>query len=96
MQLLSQRSFDRLFRDNDGRVVIAQWPNLPLWVWIICKVLSLFLHGQFASIVNVVAVLALCVWAVLEIGWGRNLFRRILGSTVLIAIMVNISVRLLR
>jgi hypothetical protein len=29
--------FDQVFKDNEGKIVIAQMPNLPLIVWIIAS-----------------------------------------------------------
>ena len=30
---------DKTFRDSDGKIVIAQMPNLPLIVWIVTSIL---------------------------------------------------------
>jgi len=90
------RIADRLFRDKQGHVVIVQPPNIPLWVWIIARLTAIFLEGQPRTIVMAIATLALAVWAVMEIGWGVNLFRRLLGAAVMISILAGIYLRFLR
>jgi len=47
-----------------------------------------------AAISNAIATAALSVWAVLEIYSGSNLFRRLLGSVVLISIAVSVCRKL--
>jgi hypothetical protein len=87
---------DKLFREKNGRIVIVQWPNLPLWVWIATSILRLFLHSGARDIVGAIGTVALGVWAVLEIGWGQSLFRRLLGSAVLIGIVAKVWISLSR
>ncbi|MGB7711915.1 MAG: cation transporter [Microcoleus sp.] len=38
--------FDQVFRDSEGKIVLAQMPNLPLIVWILASLLNLFLSGR--------------------------------------------------
>ena len=73
--------------------MVAQWPNTPLWVWIACKVFGFLLHGTAAASVNAVGTLALAAWAVMELGWGVNLFRRLLGAGVLASIVLTLGVK---
>ena len=40
--------------------------------------------GTVGSIVHAVGVIALVMWAVLEVGWGVNPWRRALGTGVLV------------
>jgi hypothetical protein len=71
-----RRALRWLFEDRStGRLVVAQWPNIPLWVWIVASLLRWHL----------VATAALVVWAVLEVAKGVNPFRRGLGALVLLA-----------
>ncbi len=64
----------RFFRNPDtGRIVVAQWPNAPLWVFIVATLLRW----------SLVAYVALAVWAVLEVVKGESPFRRVLGGVVL-------------
>jgi hypothetical protein len=72
----------RLFVTKDGEVVIAQWPNAPLIVAFVADGTSFVSHGQIKSISTWVAQIAFVIWAIMEIGWGVNPFRRILGAIV--------------
>lgn len=87
----SQRSlWDRFWRDKDGRVVVWQSPNLPLWVWIISTVLSRVLpYGQLNFVAALVSFGSLFTWAWLELFHGVNYFRRTLGAIVLIASIIT-------
>ena len=80
---------DRVIRDQDGNIIIWQWPNLPLWVWIVCFVLGFWLRGSAHTIVSSAGTAALLVWAGLEIGWGSSWFRRGLGAAVLLSILMG-------
>ena len=83
-----KRAFDWLFRDREsGRVVIAQWPNLPLGVFFVASIVRRLLqpHGAVATGLKVVAVASLLWWAGDEVLRGVNPFRRILGGVVALA-----------
>jgi hypothetical protein len=80
-----------LFEDRKTRkIVLWQWPNIPLWIWIASAVISRFASGGVGTAVSVIGSVALAVWAVLEIGWGVNPFRRILGGVVLAVMVVGL------
>lgn len=79
---------DKTFRDNDGNIVIAQMPNLPLIVWIVTSLLALiFTSGTINTVLNVLANGSLFTWAWLELFQGVNYFRRALGLAVLIGMI---------
>lgn len=71
-------------RDSHGRVVVAQWPNPALWVWIAASLLSwtgaLATHGVALTDVGRGALI---VWGLDELARGVNPFRRVLGAVVL-------------
>jgi hypothetical protein len=71
---------------STGRLTFAQWPNLPLWVWIGATVLGKFVTS---SIVGVVGDLGLGVWAVLEVWSGVNPWRRLLGLGALVSLAMS-------
>lgn len=73
-----------------GRITVAQWPNLPLGIYLVGALVSLMLHptGSAGSLVTWGTRFALAVWSALEIGGGVNPFRRILGAAVLASIAV--------
>jgi hypothetical protein len=77
--------FDKTFRDREGKIVIAQMPNLPIIVWISASLLGLiFTTGKINTGLNLVAFGSLFTWAWEELFQGVNYFRRTLGLIVLI------------
>jgi hypothetical protein len=77
---------DWMLRDRrTGRIVIAQWPNTPLAVWLVASVVRAVLDpgGRWGTAVRVVAAIALGWWATDEILRGVNPWRRLLGTVVL-------------
>jgi hypothetical protein len=81
-----RRAFDWTFRSReDGRIVVAQFPNLPLAVFLVATFAGWVLtpDGTVGTVLSWVARAALVWWAVLEVGWGVNPFRRVLGATFL-------------
>ncbi len=84
-----KRLVDWLFRDTEGRVVIWQMPNLPLWVWIIATVIKYPLKGVPAQIVAVIGSVALEYWGALEAYKGRSRFRKFIGTLVLGLVVVQ-------
>jgi hypothetical protein len=80
--------FDRTFRDSEGKIVIAQMPNLPLIVGLAALVLQYALpSGKLQTGADLVAFGALFTWAWQEIFAGVNYFRRALGFIVLVSII---------
>lgn len=78
-----RRVVDWLFRDREtGEIVIAQFPNLPLWIFL-GTVVGRWLvpedSGAF-TVLRIVALAALGWWAVDEVVRGVNPWRRLLGG----------------
>ncbi|WGV28979.1 hypothetical protein [Halotia branconii] len=81
--------FDKIFRDSDGKIVIAQMPNPPLILWIVASLLTLvFTSGKINVVLDVLANGSLFTWAWLELFQGVNYFRRALGLAVFIGIFI--------
>jgi hypothetical protein len=72
-----------LFVTKDDKIVIMQAPNVPLSISLLADLGAYLSHGQIHVVLNRIAQIGFIVWAVLEIGWGVNGFRRILGGIVL-------------
>ena len=91
MKKLRVRSiYTALFKDKDGKIVIAQFPNAPLLLWLATILISQFVENQNTlTILSIIGTIALAVWAILEIYSGVNLFRKILGTAVLAYIIVS-------
>ena len=86
----SRRLFDWLFRTADGAIVIAQFPNWPLWTWLLATLLeSLVSIEPWRSAFYWIGTAALIWWSYLEIAEGVNGFRRILGTLVLIFVFAS-------
>ncbi|BAY50252.1 hypothetical protein SAMD00079811_78810 (plasmid) [Scytonema sp. HK-05] len=85
--------FDKIFRDSDGKIVVAQMPNLPLIIWIAASLLKLvFPTGVVNTGLDALAFGSLFTWAWLELFQGVNYFRRALGLGVLIGVMASRTV----
>lgn len=75
-------ALDWLFRDRQtGAIVIAQFPNLALWIFLATVVIRRVVpedSGAFTAF-RVVALGALAWWALDEVVRGVNPWRRLLG-----------------
>ena len=92
-----RRTFDWLFRSReDGRIVIAQVPNVSLGIFLGVAVVRWLWHpgGTPGTVLDVVASAALTWWSVDEILRGVNPFRRILGGVVLVGVVIGLAGRL--
>lgn len=82
----------RFFRNpQTGDVVVAQFPNAPLLVWLAATLIRLVLPRQGAvdTALSVLATAGLVVWSLLEIARGESPFRRVLGAVVLLAVALG-------
>ncbi|MEG4812068.1 hypothetical protein QUA82_31135 [Microcoleus sp. F8-D3] len=80
--------FDRTFRDSEGKIVIAEMPNLPLSVGILASLLTLIVTtGKINLGLELVAFGSLFTWAWEELFQGVNYFRRALGLIALIGLI---------
>jgi hypothetical protein len=81
-----RRAFEWVFRSRiDGRIVVAQWPNLSLAVFAAARLVGVFLDAgtRPATGGQVVATFAIVWWGADELVRGVNPWRRFLGTTVL-------------
>ena len=88
-----KRAFDWMFRNRrTGAITIAQFPNVPLWMFIAGSLVLRLAepHGNARAIVTVFTTASLTIWAFLEIALGVNPWRRILGAVVLAATVYGI------
>lgn len=90
MQNTETTLFDKIFRDSNGNIVIAQPPNLPIILWGITTLLKLvFTSGKINIALDVVSYGILFTWAWLELFQGVNYFRRTLGLIVLVGVVAS-------
>jgi hypothetical protein len=89
---------DWFLRDRrSGRLVVAQWPNIPLVLWFVASAVPalLGLDGGWGAVMSVVAVVALGWWAIDEMARGVNPWRRLLGAVVFAALVATRTTLLL-
>jgi hypothetical protein len=69
---------------HTGRLTVVQWPNIPLWIFIVASLAVRVSHpsGSAHEILRVVVAVSLLAWALDEVIRGVNPFRRILGAVV--------------
>lgn len=80
--------FDRIFRDSEGNIVIAQAPNLPVIVGVVATFLQYALpSGQLQRATALIAFGTLFTWAWQELFEGVNYFRRALGLIGLVGLI---------
>ncbi len=85
---MENKLFDKVFRDSEGKIVLAQMPNLPLIVWIVASLLKiLFTTGRINIGLDILAFGSLFTWAWQELFQGVNYFRRALGLLVLVGLI---------
>ena len=81
---------NQMFRDDEGKIVVAQLPNLPIIVWIVATLLKMiFATGQINTGLELIAFGALFTWAWEELFQGVNYFRRGLGVIVLVSLIAS-------
>lgn len=88
--------YKKLFLDKKGHFVVAQFPNVPIIIWLATVILNRFVQAQPANtVLSIIGTASLTVWALLEIYSGVNLFRKLLGSVVLLYIVYLIFIKLI-
>lgn len=83
------RFVDWFWRDrHSGRIVIAQWPNVWLWIFAVASFVERYAStaGPVGIGIRVVATASLVVWAGDEVLRGVNPWRRCLGAAVLLGL----------
>lgn len=86
----ARRIVDWFFRDRTtGAIVIGQWPNAPLWVFLATSAVA-WAAATFQAApwlvtgLRILSLLALAWWALDEIVRGVNPWRRSLGGAALL------------
>jgi hypothetical protein len=90
------RFLDWMFRDRrTGSWTVAQWPNLPLWLFAVLTLASGLTReaSDWSRWLAVAADLALGWWAADELLRGVNPWRRLLGAATLAGLVILITLR---
>lgn len=86
------RAFKRLTRLGFPRSYpIVQFPNAPLILAFVSGALAHNSHGLERSYAQAISYLAMAVWAYLELFYGANAFRRLLGLAYTISTAVHLA-----
>ena len=80
-------------RDQEGRVVIIQPPNLPLYLVMGAIVARHLLPAPYTLWMQYVVVATLVLWSLLELASGVSPFRRTLGMSVLVYAVFTLLMR---
>lgn len=89
LQRESKLSRNRFFYDSNNAIVLFQWPNIPLSIWIICTLVTAYTSGTVQNISSLIATISLVIWTLLEITTGVNYFRRMLGLIILAYVILT-------
>ncbi len=77
---------NKLLKVKNGNIVIGQKPNWPIILWFFLMLGgAVFNRGILTSL----SAMFLAIWAILELFEGVNYFRRLLGLTVLLYLVVS-------
>ncbi|WP_088893622.1 hypothetical protein [Leptolyngbya ohadii] len=80
--------FNRIFRDSEGNIVIAQLPNLPATIGTAATLLHFVApNGAIGILSGLVGFGTLYTWAWLELFSGVNYFRKGLGLVSLVGLL---------
>ena len=93
----SRSAVSRFFRNpQTDRVAVAQFPNLPLAIFLVASVVRRVVRpdGDAGTAVSVVATGSLLWWAGDEVLRGASPFRRVLGAGVLVVTLAGVARRL--
>ena len=77
---------------HTGRIVIAQWPNLWLWIFTAASLVERITNaaGPTGIGAHIVSTAFLLIWAGDELLRGANPWRRCLGIAVLIGLTIRL------
>ena len=87
LQKESKLSRNRFFYDSNNNLVLFQWPNITLSLWILFTILAKLSTASMQDTFSLVASISLTIWAIIEVTTGVNYFRRMLGLTILVYII---------
>ena len=95
------RFIDWFFRDRStGAIVIAQWPNLPLWLFAVASLLAWAIEAAAPAApdwlglgLRALAAVSLAWWGLDEAVRGVNPWRRCLGAAALLFLVWSIAAR---
>jgi len=86
----SDSLYNKTFCNKEGKLALAQMPNLPIILWFVFMLTAHFIKAvRFSDGLQFLSSASLFTWAYLELFKGENYFRRALGFVVLLYIVVT-------
>lgn len=83
-------ALNKLIGNKDHQLTLFQFPNAPLWTWIIGTLTAkLVKTGLIHTVATCTALVALLIWAFWELINGDNYVRRIFGGIVLAVSLIS-------
>jgi hypothetical protein len=80
----------KFIKDKDGKIVLWQFPNIPLAGWILFTLVELLMkHGRIHTGFHGLAQASLFAWAYMELKMGDSIFRQTLGGFVLLGLIIG-------
>jgi hypothetical protein len=90
MQGKLNRIYKYFFYDKSGNFVLWQFPNVPLLIWLIFRLLSFFnILSDLNYFFDQISTGFLFIWSYLELTQGVNNFRKVLGLVVLVFLIIG-------
>lgn len=80
---------ERFTKDKHGKTVLWQRPNYALMTWFGTMVLAWLFGGRLEHLFSQISFGALFAWAWMEIFLGASMFRRGLGTLVLLWLLIS-------
>ena len=77
-----------IFETKDGERVIAQRPNPPIIAAFAAAILARLTNGELSDFISVVASVLFIIWGLMEVFYGVNTWRRMLGVAVIIIVLL--------
>lgn len=85
--------YQRMFENAEGKIILAQVPNVPLIGWIVFSILTqINILQEYSTGFSMLSRAFLFVWSYLELTEGVNSFRKILGLGVMCVLLVSFFV----
>lgn len=79
-----------LFQDNTGKYVVAQPPNLPVYIMLVGILGShMIASGKVYIFFDLIFFGAAFLWSYLEIRFGEAGIRRVMGAIIMAGIFIS-------
>jgi hypothetical protein len=88
--MTSKKIIDKCIKDKNGKIVLGQFPNAPLFGWLGFKLIGyLPLSTALLNGSRFISTAFLFNWAYLEITSGATYLRRAFGAAVMLMLVIS-------